>query len=329
MPETSQPVLVSKKNPPPLNIIDNNSIYVTSNQLKSIIDTDNPNEPPSTPQAFCLRWNNYQSNLTTVFTQLLQDEQFVDVTLSCDGYAIKAHKIVLSACSPYFQSIFYDNPCQHPIVIMRDIRWTELQPIVEFMYRGEINVSQDQIEPLLKVAQLLKVRGLADVNNATTTVDGGIPVPVEQDETKKSISSMNSYNNYVAGDDMLDEKTTLIKDEIIEGEIKTTIKRSRNGDKEWNENVYDLLATAASSTLPDKRHKWSPSSVKNEHHVIQRNDTFTDSGVQSVPPSDSVDISDGGGSDSRMKDVIDSVAAGDLIIDEDKVSRHFYILIKI
>lgn len=88
----------------------------------------------------------------------------MDVTLACDGHSVKAHKMVLSACSPYFQSLFFENPCQHPIVIMRDIKWPELKAAVEFMYKGEINVSQEQIGPLLKVAESLKIRGLADVN---------------------------------------------------------------------------------------------------------------------------------------------------------------------
>ncbi|ALC42845.1 bab2, partial [Drosophila busckii] len=113
-------------------------------------------------QQFCLRWNNYQSNLTNVFDELLQNESFVDVTLACEGHSIKAHKMVLSACSPYFQALFYDNPCQHPIIIMRDVNWSDLKALVEFMYKGEINVCQDQINPLLKVAETLKIRGLAE-----------------------------------------------------------------------------------------------------------------------------------------------------------------------
>lgn len=117
------------------------------------------------PQQFCLRWNNYQSNLTSVFDQLLQNESFVDVTLACDGRSIKAHKMVLSACSPYFEMLFSTTPCTHPIVILRDVNWFELKSLVDFMYKGEINVSQEQIGPLLKIAEMLKVRGLADVSN--------------------------------------------------------------------------------------------------------------------------------------------------------------------
>ncbi|CAK1588032.1 unnamed protein product [Parnassius mnemosyne] len=116
------------------------------------------------PQQFCLRWNNYQSNLANCFDQLLQTESFVDVTLACEGQSLKAHKVVLSACSPYFQTLFMDNPCRHPIIIMRDIKYCDLRAVVDFMYRGEINVSQDQISALLKVAEMLKIRGLTDVS---------------------------------------------------------------------------------------------------------------------------------------------------------------------
>lgn len=55
------------------------------------------------PQHYCLKWNNYQSHVAEIFTQLLQAESMVDVTLCTEGQKIHAHRIVLSACSPYFQ----------------------------------------------------------------------------------------------------------------------------------------------------------------------------------------------------------------------------------
>nr|XP_034839532.1 protein bric-a-brac 1-like [Maniola hyperantus] len=125
------------------------------------------------PQQFCLRWNNYQANLATCFDQLLQTESFVDVTLACEGRSLKAHKVVLSACSPYFQTLFMDNPCRHPIIIMRDIKYCDLKAVVDFMYRGEINVSQDQITALLKVAEMLKIRGLTDVSGEHAVLRAG------------------------------------------------------------------------------------------------------------------------------------------------------------
>lgn len=116
-------------------------------------------------QRFCLKWDKYQTNLTHVFDQLLQNELFVDVTLACDGRTMKAHKIVLSACSPYFQALFLDNPCQHPTIILRDIEWPELRAAIEFIYKGEVNVFQEQIGPLLRVAEMLKIRGLTEIGD--------------------------------------------------------------------------------------------------------------------------------------------------------------------
>lgn len=93
-------------------------------------------------QQFCLRWNNHQGNLVSVFDNLLASESFVDVTLACEGNSIKAHKVVLSACSPYFEELFKNNPCQHPIVILQDVSHHDLKAVVEFMYKGEVNISQ-------------------------------------------------------------------------------------------------------------------------------------------------------------------------------------------
>lgn len=56
-------------------------------------------------QHFCLRWNNFHSNIAASFEHLRDHEEFVDVTLACEGRSLKAHKIVLSACSPYFKNL--------------------------------------------------------------------------------------------------------------------------------------------------------------------------------------------------------------------------------
>lgn len=117
----------------------------------------------STNQQFCLRWNNFRSNLQQTFLSLFEKQSFVDVTISCDEKSIKAHRLVLSACSPYFQSILKDSDCAHPVIILQGVKWTELKAVVDFMYKGEINVSQDELAGLLRVAESLKVRGLTEV----------------------------------------------------------------------------------------------------------------------------------------------------------------------
>ena len=132
------------------------------------------------PQHYCLRWNNYQSNLTSVFDQLLQTESFVDVTLAVAGRALKAHKVILSASSPYFQTLLHDNPCGHPIVVIEDVAFADMQAVVQFMYKGEINVAEQQLPSLLKVAEALKIRGLADVPDGETVTRRAAPEPRRQ-----------------------------------------------------------------------------------------------------------------------------------------------------
>ncbi|XP_034185673.1 uncharacterized protein LOC117606825 [Osmia lignaria lignaria] len=121
----------------------------------------------STSQQYCLRWNNHRSNLLTVFDELLQNESFTDVTLAVDGGAsVKCHKMVLAACSSYFQTLFIDLPCKHPIVVLKDVKYSEIKAILEYMYRGEVNVAQEQLAGLLKVAEVLKVKGLVEENGS-------------------------------------------------------------------------------------------------------------------------------------------------------------------
>ncbi|XP_046397737.1 protein tramtrack, beta isoform-like isoform X3 [Ischnura elegans] len=116
-------------------------------------------------QQFCLRWNNHQPNFVSVFTNLLNSESLVDVTLAAEGRQLRAHRVVLSACSSYFQNLFAANPCQHPIVILKDVKFSDLKTMVDFMYYGEVNVSQNQLPSILKTAEMLMIKGLADLPN--------------------------------------------------------------------------------------------------------------------------------------------------------------------
>ncbi|XP_014470174.1 PREDICTED: protein tramtrack, alpha isoform isoform X3 [Dinoponera quadriceps] len=120
-------------------------------------------------QQFCLRWNNHQPNFISVFSNLLNNETLVDVTLAAEGRHLQAHKVVLSACSTYFQSLFTVNPCQHPIVILKDIKFSDLKIMVDFMYYGEVNISQDQLPSIIKTAESLKIKGLAEMHTASLT----------------------------------------------------------------------------------------------------------------------------------------------------------------
>ncbi|XP_020815259.1 longitudinals lacking protein, isoforms H/M/V isoform X12 [Drosophila serrata] len=113
-------------------------------------------------QQFCLRWNNHQSTLISVFDTLLENETLVDCTLAAEGKFLKAHKVVLSACSPYFATLLQEQYDKHPIFILKDVKYQELRAMMDYMYRGEVNISQDQLAALLKAAESLQIKGLSD-----------------------------------------------------------------------------------------------------------------------------------------------------------------------
>ncbi|RLU18180.1 hypothetical protein DMN91_010423, partial [Ooceraea biroi] len=119
------------------------------------------NYPGGDRQQFCVSWNSHQSNMHSAFPKLLSSEQFVDVTLACDGGSIKCHKVVLSACSDYLERLLLEIPCTHPVIFLRDMKMWELQALVEFMYRGEVYVEQQQLATLMQAADVLQVRGLS------------------------------------------------------------------------------------------------------------------------------------------------------------------------
>lgn len=121
-------------------------------------------------QEYCLRWNNHRSNLLNVFDDLLHTEAFTDVTLALDnGRTIKCHRIVLAACSSYFQNLFLALPAtMHAVIVLKDVKYSDLKAILEYIYRGEVNVHQEKLASLLKVAQMLQVKGLVNHTSSSS-----------------------------------------------------------------------------------------------------------------------------------------------------------------
>jgi len=119
-------------------------------------------------EKFCLRWNDFESNISSSFSELREEKDFFDVTLSCDDEQIQAHKLIISACSPFFRNVLRRNPHQNPLLYLKGVRFTDLQAILNFMYHGEVNVAQEDLNSFLAVAEDLKVKGLTqnqDISN--------------------------------------------------------------------------------------------------------------------------------------------------------------------
>lgn len=103
---------------------------------------------------------NHSKCMLGAFQNFRQDETMLDVTLVCNGKSLKAHKLVLASCSQFFKELFSENPCQHPIVILRHFDFEDLKACIDFIYKGELSVPRERLMTALKVAEDLNIRGL-------------------------------------------------------------------------------------------------------------------------------------------------------------------------
>ncbi|XP_050071863.1 protein abrupt [Anopheles maculipalpis] len=121
----------------------------------------------SSPQQFCLRWHNHQASLLSSLPLLLDQSHLTDVTLMAEGQKIKAHRVVLSACSTFFSELFRTlDGAQYPVVVLPGASYHAVAALITFMYSGEVNVYEAQISVLLSLAETLGIKGLADINNS-------------------------------------------------------------------------------------------------------------------------------------------------------------------
>ena len=120
--------------------------------------------------------------MSSSFTKLRQKSEFFDVTLSCDHgkSEIQAHKVILAACSPFFHRVLARNPHQNPLIYLKGVDYENLEAVINFMYQGEVNVAQEDLNGFLGVAQELAVKGLTDGNKNSNGNGSGDKQPVKK-----------------------------------------------------------------------------------------------------------------------------------------------------
>ena len=112
-------------------------------------------------EKLCLKWNDFQENIISTFGALREDREFTDITLACeDGHQVEAHKVILASSSPFFLNLLRRNKHPHPMICMRGLKSEDLAALVDFLYHGEANVYQENLESFLAVAEELQLKGL-------------------------------------------------------------------------------------------------------------------------------------------------------------------------
>ena len=117
-----------------------------------------------------LKWSEFQDNVKVAFGSLREENEFADVTLACkDGQQIEAHKVILAACSPFFRDLLRRNKHPHPLIYLRGVKSEDLVGIVDFLYSGEANVNQENLDSFLAIAEELELKGFLGQNNDQNT----------------------------------------------------------------------------------------------------------------------------------------------------------------
>ena len=118
----------------------------------------------------CLQWNDFKENAIGSLGSLKDDNDFLDVTLACeDGKQVEAHKVILAISSPFFQNLLKINKHPHPLIYLRGVKSKDLLAIVDFLYFGEANVYQEDLDSFLAIAEELQLKGLRGKPNSNVS----------------------------------------------------------------------------------------------------------------------------------------------------------------
>ncbi|XP_045610694.1 protein bric-a-brac 2 isoform X7 [Procambarus clarkii] len=118
-----------------------------------------------------LRWNDHGQTFFKMLSGVRKREAYCDVTLACDGRFYPVHKLVLSTCSDFFDQMFEKTACKHPVIVVANVAYKDLEALLNYMYLGEVNVLQTELTGLMKAAEALRIKGLAEPSKGPSSRD--------------------------------------------------------------------------------------------------------------------------------------------------------------
>ena len=191
----------------------------------------------STSEKFCLKWNDFQENISTTFGSLRKDYDFVDVTLACeDGQQVDAHKFILAAASPFFQNLLSKNKHAHPLIYMRGIKSDDLIAIVDFLYHGEANIYQENLDSFLVIAEELKLKGLTGGSSPELkSEENYTPQPIIKQTKRTQPKEMEMFpkkefpsETFIYESETFNERSVALQNEIFAGGLKELDEKIRS-----------------------------------------------------------------------------------------------------
>ena len=100
-------------------------------------------------EKFCLRWNDFESNISGAFRELRDEKDFFDVTIACEDEQIQEHKVILSACSPYFPKHFEEKSSPIPAAFSdrSKVHRSSVSPQLHVSWRRESSTERSKLIP--------------------------------------------------------------------------------------------------------------------------------------------------------------------------------------
>ncbi|XP_040572913.1 uncharacterized protein [Lepeophtheirus salmonis] len=215
-------------------------------------------------ERLCLRWNEYESNFKQGFSDLRQNEELFDVTLISGSKIIKAHKVILCACSPKFRSIIGSAPIQtYPLIYLRGINFYYLELLLSFMYYGEVSVGQDELDDFISIAQEFQIKGLSNYSTprkrceSQPSTSSNFSTDITQYPSHDSHDS--SFVSHDINDFLAKSVPNMEKEECNILEQSNTIEFTENASEQMETNndsrnisiVRDDINNSLSKSLPN------------------------------------------------------------------------------
>jgi len=196
-------------------------------------------------ERYNLAWNEFDKSTNLAFRNLLLDTEFADVTIACDDdKQITAHKVILSACSPFFRNILLRNPHQKPLLYLRGLKHEDIEAILRFMYLGQTEVNQSNLEHFLTAAKDLEVKGLNE-----SLSKSGSPLAFNQNKPESKFKpheeqygfNESSFDKVQFGTDEVQARQSGVQQKPIEIQTLDSY-HLENDNSDWdNSNIVDTI----------------------------------------------------------------------------------------
>ncbi|XP_054726124.1 modifier of mdg4 isoform X13 [Anastrepha obliqua] len=236
-------------------------------------------------EQFSLCWNNFNSNLSAGFHESLCRGDLVDVTLAAEGQFVKAHRLVLSVCSPYFRKMFTQMPAnQHAFVFLKDVSHTALKDLIQFMYCGEVNVKQEALPAFISTAEALQIKGLTDSDPppSQSPAEPSTPTPqiqqISSPRVRQRTSTSRSFKIESVEDSGDDKQTQIVIQTTAAPAAQQVVAQPQSQHLQQTQSQTHIapqqIANTTTATTTVVTHKRPARSVASGPHIKRTKSTI-------------------------------------------------------